>query len=230
MVYILQLKYSCSLILRAEVVYGKCCSLPWVWHMFLEKACDGLCGLSTFNGFGWNTIKGFNRACGPLSDTLQAGAWIFPRYRKWPDHMGRFCPIENAVIMWYKIILYTCIIRSTVSASPCYWEQKICVPLDNLKHMFPLPSLLEKPFFCFVGEKCCDTTILDPQQLKTVGVGLTFQPFVGATFTSFVGPTIFVNKREKVTPTPTVLTVGEPKNVWPNSFPPTKVLKVCCCK
>ena len=24
------------------------------------------------------------------------------------------------------------------------------------------------------------------------------------------------------------LTVGEPKNVGPNSFPPTKVIKVCC--
>ncbi len=33
----------------------------------------------------------------------------------------------------------------------------------------------------------------------------------------------FHNKRDKVTPTPTVLTVGEPKNVWPNSFPATKV-------
>ena len=37
------------------------------------------------------------------------------------------------------------------------------------------------------------------------------------------------NKREKVTPTPTVLTVGEPNyNVGPNSFPPTKIKKVCC--
>ncbi len=55
----------------------------------------------------------------------------------------------------------------------------------------------EKPFFTFVGGKCCNTTISDPQQLKTVGVGLTFQPFVGATFTSFVGPT----KVRKVAPT-----------------------------
>ena len=55
----------------------------------------------------------------------------------------------------------------------------------------------EKPFFPFVGEKCCNTTILHPQQLKTVGVGLTFQPFVGATFTSFVGPTIFVSQQMK---------------------------------
>ncbi len=53
----------------------------------------------------------------------------------------------------------------------------------------------EKPFFPLVGEKCCNTTILHPQQLKTVGVGLTFQPFVGATFTSFVGPTIFVSHK-----------------------------------
>ncbi len=50
-----------------------------------------------FTAFGWNTIKGFNRSCVPLSDTLQAGAWLFPRYRKWPDHVGRFWPIESAV-------------------------------------------------------------------------------------------------------------------------------------
>ncbi len=33
--------------------------------------------------------------------------------------------------------------------------------------------------------------------MKTVGVGLTFQPFVGATFTYFVGPTIFVPQQMK---------------------------------
>ncbi len=68
----------------------------------------------------------------------------------------------------------------------------------------------EKPFFTFVGEKCCNTTILDPQHLKTVGVGLTFQPFVG-----MVGATF---KREKVTPTPTVLTVAVPKMLGPTVF------------
>ncbi len=60
-----------------------------------------------------------------------------------------------------------------------------------------LRETCEKPFFPFVGEKCCNTTILDPQQLKTVDVGLTFQPFDGATFTSFVGPTIFVSQQMK---------------------------------
>ena len=31
-----------------------CCSQPWVWHMFWKRACDGLCGLQTFIGCGWN--------------------------------------------------------------------------------------------------------------------------------------------------------------------------------
>ena len=51
---------------------------------FLEKACDGLCRLLRFTGFWLKHHKGFNRACGPLSDTLQAGALLFPCYRKWP--------------------------------------------------------------------------------------------------------------------------------------------------
>ena len=58
-------------------------------------------------------------------------------------------------------------------------------------------QIIEKPFFSFVGEKCCNTTILDPQQSKTAGVGLTFQSFVGATFISFVGPTDFVSQQMK---------------------------------
>ncbi len=56
---------------------------------------------------------------------------------------------------------------------------------------------MEKPFFSFDGEKCCNTTILDPQQLETVDVGLTFQSFVGATFISFVGPTVLVSQHMK---------------------------------
>ena len=55
----------------------------------------------------------------------------------------------------------------------------------------------ERPFFSFVGEKCCNKTILDPQQFKSVGVGQTFHSFVGATFTSFVGPTVFVSQQMK---------------------------------
>ncbi len=61
-------------------------------------------------------------------------------------------------------------------------------------------------FFCLGKALYNNTTNLDPQQLKTVGVGLTFQSFIGATFISFVGHTVFVsqqmnfyNKREKIT-------------------------------
>ncbi len=91
-------------------------------------------------------------------------------------------------------------------------------------------KLIEKPCLSFVEEKCCNTTILDPKQFKSVCVGLTFHSFVGSTFTSFVGPTKFPQqKRESNSNTnSSVLNVGEPKNVGPNSFPPTKVLKVCC--
>ncbi len=45
--------------------------------------------------------------------------------------------------------------------------------------------------FSFVGENCCNTTVFDNQQFKSVGVGLIFHSFVGVTFTSFVGPTVF---------------------------------------
>ncbi len=87
-----------------------------------------------------------------------------------------------------------------------------------------------------------------------VGVGLTFQPFVGATLTSFVGPTIFVSQQMKTVGVggnyapyvvalllllqilalkkspqqfhgsnmPTVFTVGEPKSVGPTKFPQQK--------
>ena len=68
---------------------------------------------------------------------------------------------------------------------------------ENARSFFFGGVYSEKPFFSFVGEKCCNTTILDPQQLKTVGVGLTFQSFVGDTFISFIGPTIFVSQQMK---------------------------------
>ncbi len=51
-------------------------------------------------------------------------------------------------------------------------------------------GVLGEALFSLVGEKCCNTTMLDPQQL-------TFQPFVGATFISFVGPTVFVSQQLK---------------------------------
>ena len=55
--------------------------------------------------------------------------------------------------------------------------------------MYPVQS--RSPFSLLLGKSVsCNTTILDPQQLKTVVVGLTFQPFVGATFTSFRFATI----------------------------------------
>ena len=82
--------------------------------------------------------------------------------------------------------------------------------LKPLSHLllglrFIVNNIKREALFTFVGEKCCSTT---------VGVGLTFQPFVGATFISLVGPTIFVSQQMKTV-------------VGPNSFPPTKVLKVC---
>ncbi len=40
-----------------DILKAYCCGQPWVWHMFLGKACDGLCRLLRFNGFGWNTIR-----------------------------------------------------------------------------------------------------------------------------------------------------------------------------
>ena len=74
--------------------------------------------------------------------------------------------------------------------------------------------------------RCFNTTILDPKQFKSVSV----DPGCWSDFSLICWSYFqqnFHNKKEKVTPTPTVLTVGEPKNVWPNSFPATKVIKVC---
>ena len=55
-----------------------CCGQPWKWHMFWKRICDGLCRLQMFCGFCWNIKSSFNRKPGPLSGTLQAGAWVFP--------------------------------------------------------------------------------------------------------------------------------------------------------
>ncbi len=63
--------------------------------MFWKRACDGLCGLLTFIGFGWN-IKVVSIVNLGLCQThcrhtaLQAGAWLFPPFRKWPDHVSKF--------------------------------------------------------------------------------------------------------------------------------------------
>ncbi len=59
--------------------------------MFWRGTCDGLCGLQMFICFGWN-IKVVCSKLGPLSDTLQAGVWLFPPFRKWRDHVGKFLP------------------------------------------------------------------------------------------------------------------------------------------
>ncbi len=66
-----------------------CCGQPWVWRIFWKRTCDGLCRLQVFCGFGWNIKSSFNRKPGPLSDTLQAGAWLFPLPWKWPDYVGK---------------------------------------------------------------------------------------------------------------------------------------------
>ncbi len=79
----------------------------------------------------WFWLKhpmGFNRSCGPLSDTLQADAWLFPLYRKWPDHVGRFWPIEKAVntlsfppgpAFWsIRVVLWLLFFRSAPSSFP----------------------------------------------------------------------------------------------------------------
>ncbi len=60
------------------------------WHMIWEWTCDGLCRLQMLSGFGWNIKNSFNCKPGPLSDTLQAGAWLIPPFQKWLDHMDKF--------------------------------------------------------------------------------------------------------------------------------------------
>ena len=59
----------------------------------------------------------------------------------------------------------------------------------SISHIYMHAVGMEKPFFSFVGEKCCNTTILYPQKFKNVGVGPTFH--------SFVGPTVFVSQQMK---------------------------------
>ena len=74
-----------------------CFGQPWVWQIFRKWTCDGLCRLQVFGGFGWNIKSSFNCKLGPLSDTLQAGAWLFPPLRKWPNHVGKFLPTTVAI-------------------------------------------------------------------------------------------------------------------------------------
>ena len=80
--------------------------------------------------------------------------------------------------------------------------------------------LLEKPHFSFVGEKCCNTTILDP---KTVGVSLTFQSFVGATFNE-----ISTTKERKLLQHQQILLLGRLKLLDPTVFFQQKQIMRCC--
>ena len=86
--------------------------------------------------------------------------------------------------------------------SLCYIHAKhvelyqIDISMSNCTKEAPIGSGERSPF-SLVGEKCCNTIILDPQQFKIVAVGQTFRSFVGTTFTSFVGPTAFVSQQMK---------------------------------
>ena len=43
----------------------------------------------------------FNRKLGPLSDTLQAGAWLFLPFRKWPDHFLWLTKTNSQYGLWF---------------------------------------------------------------------------------------------------------------------------------
>ncbi len=83
-----------------------CCGQPWKWHMIWKWTFDGLCGLQMLCGFGWNIKSSFNRKPGPLSDALQAGAWVFPPFQKWLDHVGKFwLPVPTFGSIWVVLWL-----------------------------------------------------------------------------------------------------------------------------
>ena len=68
---------------------------PWVWHMFWKWTCYGLCGLRVFKRVWLKHQSSFNHKLGHLSDTLQVGAWFFPPFRKWPDHMCKLTHVAS---------------------------------------------------------------------------------------------------------------------------------------
>ncbi len=85
--------------------------------MFSGKACDGLCGLSTFNGF-LNTIKGFNRPCTFVRHTaskcltvsaLQEVSWSSGQVAIYP-------PVPAFGSIW--VVLWLLIFRSAPSTFP----------------------------------------------------------------------------------------------------------------
>ena len=47
-----------------------CCSQPWVWHTFFGKGLWWVTPAIKIHWIGLKHHKGFNRSCGPLSDTL----------------------------------------------------------------------------------------------------------------------------------------------------------------
>ena len=84
---------------------------------------------------------------------------------------------------------------------------------------FLMGSLLEKPFFSFIGQKCWPNNFW-LRQFKIVGVGVTNYngSSVGATFGPFDptnGPKVPPTEGSKFIPTPTFLQCREPKTVGP---------------
>ncbi len=58
------------------LVCTHCCGQPWVWHMFFGKGLWWVMPTSIkIHWIGMKHHKGFNRSCGPLSDTLSSGQY-----------------------------------------------------------------------------------------------------------------------------------------------------------
>ena len=71
-----------------------CCGQPCKWHMFWKWTCDGLCRLQVLCRFRWDIKSSFNCGPGPLSDTLQAGACIFPPFQKLLDMLTHVASLQ----------------------------------------------------------------------------------------------------------------------------------------
>ena len=83
------------------------------------------------------------------------------------------------------------------------------------------------PFLLLLGKSVVIQQFWTPNRWKLLVLAWLFNHLLEPLSHLLLDLQFLSLKREKVTPTPTVLTVGEPKNVGPNSFLPTKVLKVC---
>ena len=97
---------------------AECCGQSWVWHIFSGRACDGLCGLLTFNDFDWNTIKGFNHPCTFVRRTasrfltfpaLQEVAWSHGQVSKQANTRS-FPPVPAFMSIW--VVLWLLFFRS----------------------------------------------------------------------------------------------------------------------